>query len=156
MRELERQRLYLYYAAALVGGHISHAPLWCPHYVHDIIVINLGAVIAQFGRQSDENISSYINTKIWAVSLSIYAENFGNYATGYLCRTENNAAALNDSRFLLVMICRRLWPPRRKHPPLYNRRFWTCGHDFLKSLQIVHGGSPYRINSTVYFCSLCD
>ena len=46
------------------------------------------------------------------------------------------------------MICRRLWPPRRKHPPLYNRRFWGFGHDFLKSLQFVHDSSPYRLNST--------
>jgi len=30
----------------------------------DIIVINIGAVSAQLGRQSDENIFSFINTKI--------------------------------------------------------------------------------------------
>ena len=154
--ELERQRLSLYYAAVSVGGHIAHAPPWCPHYVHDIIVINLGAVIAQLVRQSDENTSPYINTKISSASLSITAKNFRKYATGYLCITENNSAVLNDSLFLLVMICRRLWPTRWKHPPLYNRSFWTFGHDFLKSLQFVHDGSLYRINSTVCFCSLCD
>lgn len=35
-----------------------------------------------------------------------------------------------------------------KHSLLYNRRFWVFGHDFLKSLQLVHGSSPYRLNST--------
>ena len=61
----------------------------------------------------------YINTKFRAVSLSIYAENFRKFATGYLCITENISAALNDSRFLLVMICERV------RPTLENTLYYT-------------------------------
>ena len=46
------------------------------------------------------------------------------------------------------MICRGLRPTRWKHSLLYNRRFWGFGHDFMKSLQFVHGSSPYRLNSS--------
>ena len=66
----------------------------------------------------------------------------------HLCITEIISAALNDSLFLLVMICRSVWPPRQQSPLLIYRDFWAFGHDFSENLQFVHDSSPYRIIST--------
>ena len=67
----------------------------------------------------------------------------------HLCITEIIAAVLNDRLFLLVMICRSVWPPRQQSPLLIYRDFWVFGHDFSENLQFVHDDSPYRINSTL-------
>ena len=91
---------------------------------------------------------SYINTKLCGVSLSIHTENFGENFAIYLCITEIISAALNDRLFLLVMICRSVWPPRQQSPLLIYRDFWAFGHEFSKNLQFVHGDSPLCIVST--------
>ena len=66
----------------------------------------------------------------------------------HLCITEIISPALNEGLFLLVMICRRRWPPRQQSPLLIYRDFWVFGQDFSENLQFVHGNSLYRINST--------
>lgn len=90
----------------------------------------------------------YIYTKLCGSSLSIDSKNLGEYFALYLCITEIISAALNEGLFLLVMICRRRWPPRQQSPLLIYRDFWAFGHDFLKNLQFVHGDSPLCIVST--------
>ena len=111
------------------------------------IVIFIGAVIVLGVRQSGETLS-YINTKLWGSSLSIHAEKFGENLMYHLCITEIISAVLNDRLFLLVMICRSVWPPRQQSPLLIYRDFWAFGHDFSENLQFVHNDSPYRINGT--------
>ena len=91
----------------------------------------------------------YIYTKLWGSSLSIHTENFGENLMYHLCITEIISAVLNDRLFLLVMICRSVWPPRQQSPLLIYRDFWVFGHDFSKNLQFVHDNSIYRINSTL-------
>lgn len=66
----------------------------------------------------------------------------------HLCIIEIISAALNDRLFLLVMICRSVWPPRQQSPLLIYRDFWVFGHDFSENLQFVHDDSLLCIVST--------
>ena len=112
-----------------------------------VIVVFIGAVIVPGVRQSGETLP-YIYTKLWGISLSIHAEKFGENLMYHLCITEIISVALNDRLFLLVMICRRRWPPRQQSPLLIYRDFWAFGHDFSKNLQLVHDDSLLCIVST--------
>ena len=66
-----------------------------------------------------------------------------------VCLIEFGIHFRNLRLFLLVRICRSVWPPRQQSPLLIYRDFWVFGHDFSENLQFVHDDSPYRINSTL-------
>ena len=87
------------------------------------ILLGFGAVIMLGGRQSGETFRSALSEPILNVDMLIVTFKFPFLLTAY-----------------------------EKHPLRIYRRFGGFGHDFLKSLQFVHGDSPSCIVSTRDFC----